>query len=469
MTRRLALTLGALLVAGALVAGLLLRPDTAVRVATGLVSHTLCSETFVAGLDPDRTFVETVATTPGVRLLRSGLRYEVDRDRRTVRTTLRGRFAMVAAYHDGVGCAMVFPGATAAPAATPAPAAPAASPSTPGPADPEAPPAEPESAALRAALERAFTEPPEGPPRGTKAVVVLHQGRIVAERYAPGYGPDTPMLSWSMAKSVVNALVGILVRRGRLSIAGPAPVPEWRDPSDPRHAITIEHLMRMNSGLALDETNSGCDPASRMLITQADMAGFAAAAALRTPPGTRYHYSSPSTLLLSRIVRDAVGGGPRELIAFAERELFRPVGMRRVTLEFDGAGTPVGSTYVYATARDWARFGQLYADDGVAGGRRILPEGWVDYSATPTPGSRDGYGAGFFTERGDSEYGRRRVQGGMPPDSFFASGTQGQRIVISPARRLVVVRLGRSQDWETFDIRGLIRLVADADRALGGR
>jgi hypothetical protein len=467
MLRRLALVLAPLLAVGAIVAVLTRRPDTAMRVATGLVSHVLCSETFVAGLDPDRTFVETVATTPGVRLLRPGLRYEVDRSRRTVRTTLLGRFAMEAAYHDGVGCTMVLPGATAAPAPTPAPVGPAPTPVA------ESPTAEPASAALRAAVERAFAEPPEGPPRGTKAVVVMHQGRIVAERYAPGYGPDTPMLSWSMAKSVVNALVGILVRQGRLSIAGPAPVPEWRDPSDPRHPITIEHLMRMDSGLALDETNNGFDPASRMLLTRADMAGFAAAAARRAPPGTRYHYSSPSTLLLSRIVRDtvgrdAVGGGPRELIAFAERELFRPVGMRRVTVEFDGVGTPVGSTFVYATARDWARFGQLYADDGVADGRRILPEGWVDYSAAPTSGSREGYGAGFFTDRGDSEYGERRVKGGMPADSFFASGTQGQRIVISPARRLVVVRLGRSQDWDTFDIRGLIRLVADVDAALGG-
>jgi CubicO group peptidase (beta-lactamase class C family) len=404
-----------------------------------------------------------VATTPGRRLLRPGLRYEVDRSRRTVRTTLLGRFAMEAAYHDGVGCTMMFPGATAAPATSSVPAAAAPLPA------PEAPPAEPASEALRAAVERAFAEPPGGPPRGTKAVVVMHRGRIVAERYAPGYGPETPMLSWSVAKSVVNALVGILVREGRLSVAGPAPVPEWRDPSDPRHAITIEHLMRMDSGLALDETNSGFDPASRMLITQPDMAGSAAAAPLQAPPGTRYHYSSPSTLLLSRIIRDTVGGGPRELIAFAERELFRPVGMRRVTLEFDGAGTPVGSTYVYATARDWARFGQLYADDGVADGRRILPPGWVDYSAAPTAGSRDGYGAGFFTNRGGSEYARLRVKGGMPPDSFFASGTQGQRIVISPSRRLVVVRLGRSQDWETFDIRGLIRLVAEVDAALGGR
>ena len=229
---------------------------------------------------------------------------------------------------------------------------------------------------------------------------MLHDGRVVAERYAPGYGIDTPLLGWSMTKSVINALVGILVRQGRLSVAGPAPVPAWRDPSDPRHAITVEQLMRMTSGLALDETNTGFDPSSRMLSTEPDMAGFAESASLQAPPGTRYHYSSPSTLILSRIVRDAVGGRAEDVRRFAARELFAPLGMRGVTLEFDAAGTPVGSSYMYATARDWARFGLLYANDGVAGGRRILPEGWVGYSASPTPGSRDGYGAGFFTNRG---------------------------------------------------------------------
>jgi CubicO group peptidase (beta-lactamase class C family) len=196
------------------------------------------------------------------------------------------------------------------------------------------------------------------------------------------------------------------------------------------------------------------------------MAAFAAGAALIAAPGTRYHYSSPSTILLSRIVRDAAGGGPGEMLRFAERELFVPLGMRGVTFEVDAAGTPIGSTYLYATARDWARFGVLYANDGVAGARRILPEGWVDFSAAPTPGSRDGYGAGFFTNRGDSDFGRLRVKGGMPADSFFASGTQGQRVLVAPAERLVVVRLGRSQDWATFDIRGFIRLVADANTAL---
>jgi len=299
-------------------------------------------------------------------------------------------------------------------------------------------------------------------------VIVLHNGRIVAERYAPGYGIDTPMFGWSMTKSVTNALLGILVRQGKLVAGAPAPVSAWRNPNDPRHAITIEQLMRMTSGLALDETNSGFDPSSRTLFTEPDMAAFAESASLKATPGTRYHYSSPSTLILSRIVTDAVGGRAEDVRQLAERELFGPTGMRHVTMEFDAAGTPVGSTYMYATARDWARFGLLYANDGVVGSRRILPAGWVDFSASPTEGSRDGYAAGFFTNRGSAEYSRARVRGGMPADSFFASGTQGQRIVIAPAERLVVVRLGRSQDWDTFDIRGLMKLVSDANLALNG-
>ncbi|HUM18013.1 MAG TPA: serine hydrolase [Candidatus Nitrosotalea sp.] len=446
--------------------GLAHRPGTALRVATGLVSHTLCSDTFVAGLDPTRTVTETFHAMPGIRLLMPLMRYHVDRARREVRATVAGLFESRAAYRPGMGCTLVSSGE--------AHAAPPASAPSPGDGAPRlrdiAGPAavEPADERLRSALDRAFADPPGAPARATKAVVVVHDDRIVAERYAPGYGIDTPLLGWSMTKSVVNALIGILVRQGRLSLAGPAPVPAWRDPSDPRHAITVEQLMRMTSGLALDETNNGFDPSSRMLFTEPDMAGFAERAALLAPPGTRYHYSSPSTIILSRIIRDAVGGRAEDVVRFADRELFGPLGMRRVTLEFDGVGTPVGSSYMYATARDWARFGLLYAHAGVVGGVRILPEGWVDYSASWTPGSRDGYGAGFFTNRGASEFGPLRIRGGMPPGSFFASGTQGQRIVVAPAERLVVVRLGRSQDWETFDIRGLIRLVADANAVVNG-
>jgi CubicO group peptidase (beta-lactamase class C family) len=457
-----------ILAAAAVAASVVFRPDKTFRVVTGLISHTLCSETFVAGLDPDQTYRETFQGWPVIRRLLPAVRYEVDRARREVRATLAGAFASRAVYRDGLGCVQA-PAGEAAPAGVVS--AGASSPAAIADAPEIAPPqvVEPADPRLRSALDRIFAEAVGGPQRATKAVVIYHDGRIVAERYAPGYGIDTPLYAYSVTKSVVNALIGILVRQGRLSIDGAAPVPAWRDPADPRHDITVEQLLRMTSGLDLDEINNGFDPTSRMLYLQPDMAGFAESARLIAPPGSRWYYSSPSTLILSRIIRDAAGGRPEDVLRFAHRELFDPLGMRNVTLEFDAAGTPVGSTHMFASARDWTRFGALYLNDGVVGGRRILPEGWVRFSASPTVGTDLGYGAGFFTNQGDSEFAKRRVRGGMPPDSFIASGSLGQRIVIAPAERLVVVRFGRSLDFPTFDIQGVMRLVADANAAVQNR
>jgi CubicO group peptidase (beta-lactamase class C family) len=455
----------ALLAVGATAAAVVFRPDKGLRVVTAFVSHTLCSETFVAGLDPDQTYRETFHDWPVVRRLLPVVRYEVDGGHREVRATLAGAFASRAVYRNGLGCVQA-PAGSPAPSGMPVTEKSGEKPVAEGPDI--APPriVEPANPRLRSALDRAFAEPEAGPQRATKAVVIFHDDRIVAERYAPGYGIDTPLYSYSVAKSVVNALIGILVRQGRLSLDGPAPVPAWRDPADPRHAITVEQLLRMTSGLALDEKNNGFDPTSRMLYLESNMARFAESAALIAPPGSRWYYSSPSTLILSRIIRDAVGGHPEDVLRFAHRELFDPLGMGNVTFEFDAAGTLVGSTHMWATARDWTRFGALYLNEGVAGGRRILPEGWVRFSASPTPGATLGYGAGFFTNIGDSDFAKRRVRGGMPPGSFFASGTLGQRILIAPAERLVVVRFGRSQDFPTFDIEGLMRLVAEANAAV---
>jgi CubicO group peptidase (beta-lactamase class C family) len=199
-----------------------------------------------------------------------------------------------------------------------------------------------------------------------------------------------------------------------------------------------------------------------MVYLHNDMAGFAVKAPLIAPPGTRWAYSSPSTQILARIVRDAVGG-PEQTLRFAWRELFNPLGMRSVMLEFDGTGTLQGSSSMLASARDWARFGLLYLQDGVAGGQRILHEDWVDLSASATLDTD--YGAGFWTNRSEHERAKGRVMMGIPRDAFFAFGDMGQRIVILQSQRMVIVRLGDSVD-PTGDISGLGRLVREVIAAV---
>jgi CubicO group peptidase (beta-lactamase class C family) len=432
------------------------RPDRAIRVATGFVAHNVCSKSFVSGLDPQTVFAETI-DREGIRSLRPVLRYRLDRATGTVDASVAGLFGSRAAFHDGFGCVVLHrpdePYLLKSDiAALKKPKSPPLLSEIAGPAVVE--PADP---GLKAALDHAFEEPAAPPFRRTKAVVVVHEGHVIAERYADGVGIDTQLLGFSMTKSVINALIGILTQQGLVTPSFPAPVPEWRGSTDPRREIDVEHLMRMTSGLALDETNSGFDPSSQMVYLHSDMAGFAAKAAMIAPPGTRWAYSSATTQLLARIIRDAVGG-PEQTLAFAWRELFNPLGMRDVTLEFDGAGTLQGTAYMLASARDWARFGLLYLNDGLIGGQRILHEDWMDLSAAATLDSD--YGAGFWTNRSEHENAKGRVRLGIPKDAFFASGDLGQRVVILPTQRLVIVRLGDSVD-PTGDIRGLGRLVKE--------
>jgi CubicO group peptidase (beta-lactamase class C family) len=432
-------------------------PDRAIRVATGYVAHNVCSKTFVSGLDPQIIFSVAIDRR-GVRSLRWLLRYQLDRDARTVDASTLGLFASHAVFRDGFGCVLVHGKeppyllksdlvalkATKTPPLLPEIAGRAV--------------VEPSDPALKVALDHAFEEPAEPPFRRTKAVVVVRDDRVIAERYASGIGLDTPLPGFSMTKSVVSALIGIMTQQGLTSPSLPAPIPQWHAPTDPRREIEVGHLLRMTSGLALDETNSGFDPSSQMVFLKDDMAGFAIQAPLIAPPGARWHYSSATTEILAKIIRDAVGG-PEQTLAFAWRELFNPLGMRDVTLEFDAAGTLQGTAYMLASGRDWARFGLLYLHDGEVGGKQILHEDWVDYSAAATLDTD--YGAGFWTNRSDHANARGRVRLGIPRDAFFASGDLGQRIAIIPSQHMVVVRLGDATD-PSGDIRGFARLVKDA-------
>jgi CubicO group peptidase (beta-lactamase class C family) len=438
-----------------------LRPDRALAVAPNLVSHQLCSAVFVAGLDPDAYYRQALA--PDLAMFEPFMRHDVDRARHEVTATLAGGFQSRAVYRGAEGC-LVVQGPTRQPAAaslqSPAVLPPIAGPRIVTPTDP----------ALVAALDHEFAARPLSV---TNAVVIVRDGRVIAERYAPGYGVDTPMHGWSMTKSVTNALLGILVCEGKISVNDPAPVAAWSDPRDPRHAISIDSLMRMTSGLDFGQSMqqnwmTAFDPTTQMVFASPDMAAVAERAHAGSRPGAVWRYSNGNTLLLSRIVRDAVGGDAAAVLRFAHAELFDKLGMSRPTLEFDAVGTPIGASHMWAPARDWARFGMLYLDDGVVGGQRILPPGWVDFSARLTPGSEAfGYGAGFWTNRGDQTAARLH-RPHMPADSFMARGSLGQYVIVVPSAHLVIVRMGLSRT-AFEDIDGVDRLVGEVLAAQASR
>ena len=416
-----------------------LSPGRAALTATGYVSHRLCSAVFISGLDPARAYRETIEPLAGsVGFL---LNHRVDLQHGEVRASLAGMAESRAVHRPPDGCVNATGTALTGSAS-------ATMPHT------EAEPLPTSDPRLSTAVERLFEEAPQGPQRNTHAGVVMHRDRSIAERYAPGIGVDTPLAGWSATKSVTNALLGILVRQGRLDMNAPAKIATWADPQDPRHAITPDQLLRMTSGLDAGQSLDGVgpfNPAAQMLFVERDVAAFAASAPLAQAPGTHWNYTDANSLLLARLIRDAAGGDAASTRAFVQRELFDKLGMRHTTLEFDAAGTPIGSSHLWASARDWARFGLLYLNDGLVGRERLLPPGWVAYSARPTPGADYvGYGAGFWTNRGNgsssgSGYGYGagyRIQAGMPADAFMARGHQGQYVVIVPSQQLVIVRLG---------------------------
>src|SRR5262249_20613213 len=238
---------------------------------------------------------------------------------------------------------------------------------------------------LDAALDAAFAPVSANGLPDTRALLVVHGGTIVAERYAPGFGPDSRLQSWSMAKTVTQALVGILVGQKRLDLHAPAPVPAWHAPGDPRGAITLDQLLHMTSGLDNADGGEGPDSfASRLLFGPGsrDVFAYASTVASVHAPDTHWAYSTGTSMIVAGIVGRTVGGGPDGMRDFMRRELFEPIGVRSAVPEFDAAGTFLGGAGVWATARDGARLGLLYLRDGVWDGRRVLPEGWVDYSRT---------------------------------------------------------------------------------------
>ena len=270
----------------------------------------------------------------------------------------------------------------------------------------------------------------------THALVVVQGGRLVLERYADGFGPEQTYPSWSKAKSITQALVGIAVGDGRLDIMAPADVPEWSGVGDPRRPITLDLMLRMSSGLAFVEDYEPDHPSDviAMLFGEGkdDVAHYAAAQPLAHAPGGFWSYSSGTTNIVSRCVARALDAFGPDFEAFMRARLFEPLGMTSAAPRFDAAGSFIGSSYCFCTARDFARFGLLYLRDGMWDGRRLLPEGWVDYARTPT----------WQQPTEDGPYGAHWWMGLGGPGSFSANGYDGQYTVVVPDLDMVVVRHG---------------------------
>ena len=430
----------------------------AVPILAAYTSKILCSAVFVSGRDPRDVLSEDVAQY-------SYLDTEVDREGKSVVASLFGLAERRALYRPGLGCTLVLDttendlrnqvSGYTPPRPVNGRPLPQAAADAPGI----------DYTQLQKTLDLAFQEPAPNINRRTRAVLILNKGEIIAERYAPGFSRETPLLGWSMTKSVTGTLIGTLVGQGKLALDQPAPVPEWSNPDDPRHKITLDQLMRMSSGLEFEESyvNPWGD-ALIMLFKSPDPGQYAASRPLEFTPDQKWSYSSGTTNILARIIRQTVGGSLTDYLNYPRQALFDPIGMTGAVMEPSPSGDFVGSSFMYATARDWARFGQLHLQDGVWEGQRILPEGWVKYCHTPTPGAPQGeYGAQWWLNAGAKNDPARRWLPHVPPDAYSAWGFEDQYVTIIPSKNLVIVRLGQSVQDQAWDhdafITGIVAAV----------
>jgi CubicO group peptidase (beta-lactamase class C family) len=440
--------------------------------ALGINAHHLCAGLWVVGRDlersPEEVLEQDVARFPAFRW-RDAFSYEVDEASREVTVRADGVGDRTAEYNGDQGCAILPAGAEDVyfePVEV--------SSDLPDPADQDWPTGDRNAAgefpdvdreALEAALDRAFDDEALDPDQNTRGLVVVYRGRILAERYAPGWGPHTPQLSWSMGKSLASALTGVMVERGFYDLDDPAPVEAWRGPRDPRREIRIRDLLRMSSGLDFD--NFGLDPDAsytaanehfRIYFDAVDAHAHAVHQPLRLEPGSTFRYRNSDPLSLMHVAREALEREGESWLAFPRRHLFDRIGMRDAVLETDAWGGFVITGYDFASVRDWARFGLLHLNDGVWEGERILPEGWIEFATTPAPGDpSEGYGGLFWLNRAGALE-------SAPRDAYFAAGYVGRRTLIIPSREMVVVRLGPSAgDFRPY----FDRLVGEILEAVG--
>lgn len=293
----------------------------------------------------------------------------------------------------------------------------------------------------------------------TRALVVMQGGRVIAERYAPGYGPETRLISWSMAKSVTATLVGLMVADGRLALDEPAPVPEWQTPRDSRAQITLRHLLHMSSGLDHTELAEGDveifdadTPRMLFLDGRENIARYAETRPLEAQPGRKFEYSSATSNILADIMTRSLTESTDPVVRrdamleYARGRLFEPLGMMSAIPQFDRNGTMLGGSMIHATARDWAKFGEFLRNNGSVRAAQLLPTSWTRFMKTPSKNDNS-YGGHIWLNRpNNADRNQVLFPGKAPSDVFAALGHLGQFIIVSPQHRLTIVRLGKTED-----------------------
>jgi CubicO group peptidase (beta-lactamase class C family) len=451
MTKALKIVVGSvalLLIGGAI--GLYVMPPEMLRVGANYSAKIVCSNVFLANRDAQQVLADDVQA-PGHPLLKF-MRVSVDRERNLVHANLLGFIGGgLAVYRPGTGCAAVPDGDVNTAARhqfvrTPIPLP---------PADAFWPRGT--LADTNAAIEPILADEVLAGP-GMRGIAVIHHGKLVAQRYVNRFNEATSLLGWSMTKSVTAALIGMQVKAGKLKMEQAG---FWPDPG--RGAIKLADLMAMSSGLHFNEGYGGVSDVTRMLYLEPDMASFVRAQPLENAAGSSWNYSSGTTVFLSRIWQDAVGTAA---LAYPHDQLFTPLGMRSATMEADARGSMVGSSYMYATTQDWARFGQFLLQDGVWDDKRLLPEGFVAMMSREALASRGQYGQGQVSRwgpLGKTPAGQNPdAPFNLPADTYWMLGHDGQSIAIIPSQKLVVVRLGLTPQRLFYQPQALVAAIAKA-------
>ena len=454
MLKKIGIGLALLIVAGGAIAYPTI--DGYARIGAGYKAKLTCSEIFVAG----RTSQSVLANEfRDINPALEKVSVNIDAELKTVSASLLGLGKSKAIYRDGYGCTLMT---SASLTSLPELEQPETLPV------PEAMP-DHNSALARVdydKIDRTLADAFKDDDAEHLAFLVLVDGKVVAEKYAQGFSAETPFLSWSMAKSITATLVGTAIHKGLVDLNETPPVPEWRD-GDERNQISWADLLHMQDGLRFEENYA--DPGSdviKMLYRAHDTGGVSANKELAEEPGQHWSYSSGTTNLIARSLRLVLEEKDTSLFDFANNTLLKPLGAGSIVMEPDSSGTIIGSSYIYATARDWAKFGQLYLQDGVWNGQRLLPEGWVEFVSTPSGKSDRFYGAHFWLNQKGRD-GRAQFIPGLPEDVYVMAGHEGQYVVIIPDKNMIIVRTGRERKTEAMKVvaPSLAALYASVDSA----